>query len=82
VPTVDSGSQPPKAFIYQPLDPDLDVDSVRLVLIEPSISHDDPLSCILINVKFAEKLRFKAFHICGEMRLSGGWFSSLGPSFI
>jgi hypothetical protein len=46
------------------------------------MSHDDPLSCILINVKFAEKLRFKAFHICGEMRLSGGWFSSLGPSFI
>jgi hypothetical protein len=57
---IDSGSQPPEAFIYQPLDPDPDADSVRLVLIEPAIDDDDPLSCTLINVKFAEKRRFKA----------------------
>jgi hypothetical protein len=53
-------SQSPKGFIYQPLDPDPDEDSIRLVLIEPSANIDDPLSCSLIHVKFAEKRRYKA----------------------
>lgn len=60
MPSVDDGSQPQKAFIYQPLDPDPNAASVRLVLIEPSMSYEDPLSCRLIHVKFAEKPRYKA----------------------
>jgi hypothetical protein len=59
-PTIDSGSQLPKAFIYQALDPDPDEDSIRLVLIDSSTNIDDPLSCSLIHVKFAEKRRYKA----------------------
>jgi hypothetical protein len=60
MPTIDVGCQLPKAFIYQPLDPDPDEDSIRLVLIESSTSIDDPLSCSLIHVKFADKKRYKA----------------------
>jgi len=60
VPTINKGSQHPKVFTYQPLDPDPDADSIRLVLIEPSSSRDDPLSCKLIHVKFAEKRRYEA----------------------
>jgi hypothetical protein len=53
-------SQPAKRFTYQPLDPDPHADSIRLVLIETSINHDDPMSCALTHVKFAEKPRYKA----------------------
>lgn len=42
-------------FIYKPLDPDRNTDSVRLVEIEPSIHHDDPLRCRLTIVKFADR---------------------------
>jgi hypothetical protein len=62
VSTQDAGSisQPAKTFAYQPLDPDPDADSIRLALIEPSQNHDDPMSCSLSHVKFAEKPRYKA----------------------
>ncbi|OBT56260.1 hypothetical protein VE04_05109 [Pseudogymnoascus sp. 24MN13] len=60
VPTTDSGPQNPKVFAHQPLDLDPNTDSVRLVLIEPSIDLNDPLSCRLIHVKFAERRKFKA----------------------
>jgi hypothetical protein len=66
MPTIDSGSQFPKAFIYQPLDPDPDEDSIRLVLIKPSANIDDSLSCSLIHVKFAEKRRYKALSYMWE----------------
>jgi hypothetical protein len=55
-----STSQAPKPFIYQPLDPDRDSDSIRLVLIHPYSKDDDLLSCTLIHVKFAEKPRYNA----------------------
>ncbi|PMD20692.1 hypothetical protein NA56DRAFT_704495 [Hyaloscypha hepaticicola] len=55
-----STSQAPKAFIYQPLDPDRDADSIRLVLIQPHTNDDDLLCCNLIHVKFAEKRRYNA----------------------
>jgi hypothetical protein len=60
IPPTDNGSQPQKTFIYQPLDPNPDAASIRLVLIEPSTDLEDPLSCRLIHVKFAEKRRYKA----------------------
>lgn len=60
VPATDSGPQNPKLFAHQPLDLDPNTDSVRLVLIEPSIDLDDPLSCRLIHIKFAERRKFKA----------------------
>jgi hypothetical protein len=59
-PNIGSGSQPPKTFVYQKLDPDPNEDSIRLVLIESSTNIDDPLLCSLIHVKFAEKRRYKA----------------------
>ena len=55
-----STSQAPRAFTYQPLDPDRDTDSIRLVLIQPHTKDDDLLSCSLIHVKFAEKPRYNA----------------------
>jgi hypothetical protein len=55
-----STSQAPRAFIYQPLDPDRDADSIRLVLIQSRTKDDDLLSCSLIHVKFAEKPRYNA----------------------
>ncbi|PMD42254.1 hypothetical protein L207DRAFT_553431 [Hyaloscypha variabilis F] len=51
---------PSQAFVYQPLDPDEEADSVRLVRIELSTGHDDPLSCSLIHVKFAQKPKYRA----------------------
>jgi len=79
-PTIDSGSQLPKAFIYQQLDLDPDEDSIRLVLIESSTNIDNQLSCSLIHVKFAEKRRYKALSTCGELRLLNKRFSSTAQS--
>jgi hypothetical protein len=53
-------SQPSQAFVYQPLDPDEEADSVRLLRIELSTGHDDPFSCSLIHVKFAQNPKYRA----------------------
>jgi len=50
----------PKAFIYKPLDPDQDTDSIRLVSIKQSTNQDDPISCNLEHVKFADKPKYRA----------------------
>jgi hypothetical protein len=50
----------PKAFIYEPLDPDQDADSIRLVSIEQSANQDDPISCNLVPAKFADKPKYRA----------------------
>lgn len=64
VSTHDTGlkSQPTNAskYEYQPLDPDTEADSIRLVLIQPSTHHDDTLACSLSHVKFAERPKYKA----------------------
>ncbi|KAN0102034.1 Heterokaryon incompatibility protein (HET) domain containing protein [Hyaloscypha variabilis] len=59
-PETGSISQTSRAFVYQPLDPDEEADSVRLLHIELSTGHDDPLSCSLIHVKFAQKPKYRA----------------------
>lgn len=58
--TASNGFKSPKVFSSEPLDPNPDEDSIRLVQIEPAKNHHDALSCKLIHVTFAGKPVFKA----------------------
>ncbi|CCD49862.1 hypothetical protein BofuT4_P095700.1 [Botrytis cinerea T4] len=52
---------PTMYFTYEPLNPDSDSESLRLITIESSLNENDALTCKLVSTKFAERPRFRAF---------------------
>ncbi|TEY35952.1 hypothetical protein BOTCAL_0571g00010 [Botryotinia calthae] len=52
IPNIDDASHPLKLFTYEPLDPDSDSESFRLITIEPSLSENDALACKLLGMKY------------------------------